>query len=73
MDIRYTERELKAIANARQDNPTLPQRTLARMLYDHFGPGEIGYALASRSKASIYSALRRYDNNVRLSRQHQAA
>lgn len=55
---RFTEAEKNAVADARRKNPKTAQRTLVADI--QFLP-----ALITRSKASVYSAIRRYDASLK--------
>lgn len=57
----FTTEEQRAIAEAREKFPYMPQRRLANKLYAEYHSGQIGYRLNLRSRQSIYGALRRHD------------
>lgn len=61
---KFTQAETDALRAARKANPDMPQRELAKKLYDGYASDEHGKKFPNRSQQSIYGALRRVDRSL---------
>lgn len=59
---KFTDRELDGLREARKANPNVPQRKLARIVYNNIHAFNVN---VGRSSYSIYSAVRRVEKALK--------